>query len=119
MDLMILNLGLLLAYVLVAFGLSAMADRRLKDHSRLPMQWGFDGRATWSAPRRLALVMTPLLAGVGFLLITIIRLTAPEPEAEGAARLTELQLGLGGLGLTVQAGYLWLVGRWARRTTSA
>ncbi len=112
---MIFNLGLLAAYTIVAFGLSVMADQRLKDRSRLPMQWGFDGRPTWSAPRRVALALTPLLGGIGFLLITSIRLVQPETTAEDETRLGELQLGLAGLGLAVQAGYLWLVGRWAEK----
>ena len=50
--------------------------------------------------------------GVNLLLI---RLTAPEPEAADAARLTELQFGLGALGLGVQTGYLWMARRWARQ----
>jgi len=115
---MIFNLGLLIVYVVVAAGLSVVADGRLKEHPRLPMQWGFDGRPTWFASRRVALAITPLLSGIGFMVVTVIRLTAPEPEAADAARLTELQFGLGALGLGVQAVYLWMARRWARQAPS-
>lgn len=37
------------------------ANRRFAHLSRLPMQWGIDGRVNWSAPRHMALATIPLI----------------------------------------------------------
>lgn len=51
-----------IAIVLLMAAMSWRADRRLRHVERLPMQWGFNGKPTWYAPRRLALAFSPLLA---------------------------------------------------------
>ncbi len=67
--------------VAVLAGISFVANQRFNSHSHLPMQWGFDGRVNWSAPRILALSFTPILAsiilfGIAFVII----LPAGRPE---------------------------------------
>ncbi|KQN82379.1 hypothetical protein ASE90_12010 [Sphingomonas sp. Leaf67] len=54
--------------------MSIRFDRGHREIARLPMQWSLSGRVNWTAPRRLALAFTPVLAAI--LLITI-QITAP------------------------------------------
>lgn len=55
-------------YAVCAFGIlaiimsSVVAGRKLPTAARLPMQWGLNGKPTWSAPRTAALTFTPVLA---------------------------------------------------------
>lgn len=44
------------------FFVAIKADRRYRAYDRLPMQMDLTGRATWTAPRRLALLVIPGLA---------------------------------------------------------
>jgi len=44
--------------------MSFMADRHLRHHARIPMQWNFRGRPTWTAPRAIGLAFTPVLAAI-------------------------------------------------------
>ncbi len=78
------------------------------------MQWGLNGRPNWYAPRRIALLVTPLLGGCGFLLATAVLFVAPRSDAADAAGMTPLLAVLALLGLAVFAGYLWLVRGWDR-----
>lgn len=51
------------ATVILAIILSSVvAGRKLPTAARLPMQWGLNGKPTWSAPRTAALTFTPVLA---------------------------------------------------------
>lgn len=54
-------LALVLAVAIILVRISVRADRSLPPSTELPMQWGFDGRPTWSAPRKVALAFTPAL----------------------------------------------------------
>lgn len=56
--------------------LSLMAARRLPQGC-LPMQWGWRGRVSWTAPRGVALSFTPLLAAGVLLAISILVPGAP------------------------------------------
>ncbi|MBY5972708.1 hypothetical protein KUV28_10145 [Ferrimonas balearica] len=62
---------------LALIGLSAGAYLQLPRAGHLPMQWGLDGRPTWSAPRGLALCLTPLLAGGVALLFHLVADAGP------------------------------------------
>ncbi|MGY6707979.1 MAG: hypothetical protein ACXIVF_06590 [Rhizobiaceae bacterium] len=44
--------------------MSAWSNNRLRDRDRLPMQWAVTGRVNWTAPRRIALAFTPILAAI-------------------------------------------------------
>ena len=52
------------AAVAVLALMSFMVDRRLRRHARIPMQWNFQGRPTWTAPRVIGLAFTPVLAAI-------------------------------------------------------
>ncbi|MCC6924719.1 MAG: hypothetical protein IT549_02705 [Novosphingobium sp.] len=66
-------LALVVVFTVALAAISFRANRRLPASDRLPMQWGFDGRPTWNAPRRIALAFTPALyvltsLGIAFLM---------------------------------------------------
>ncbi|WP_028956173.1 hypothetical protein [Sulfitobacter sp. 20_GPM-1509m] len=50
---------------------SVVAGNKFPTAARLPMQWGLNGKPTWSAPRTAALTFTPVLAIIvtGFLIV--------------------------------------------------
>ncbi|WP_415288852.1 hypothetical protein RSD66_02385 [Brevundimonas sp. S1H14] len=101
------------AFVAVLAAMSRQAARGLPRSARLPMQWGFDGRPTWRAPRDLALAFTPTLAA-----ITLFP-TALLPLLGKAGRGLGLYFGvlslMGGVAwVAAHALYLWLVAQWRR-----
>lgn len=53
-----------LVTVAVLAVLSWRAGREFFGQERLPMQWGLDGKVTWTAPRRVALWFTPVLSAL-------------------------------------------------------
>lgn len=61
-----------IATLLILAALSLWANARFKHHARLPMQWGGSGKVNWTAPRALALCLTPALAAGTFLAITLL-----------------------------------------------
>ena len=94
--------------------LGRWADRRLAAHDRLPMQWGLNGRPNWYAPRRPALILTPLLSGVGLLFGAVLILsTSGEPHV-AEPRVLGLLAALAVVGVAVYAGWLAFVMGWAR-----
>lgn len=93
------------------------ADSRFRHHAKLPMQWGFNKQPNWYAPRQVALVLTPILSGIGFLSVAVIAVTLPGPLNGTTNHVVDLLVGLGGVGLAIYAGYLWLVARWDRATS--
>lgn len=46
--------------------------------SRLPMQWGVNGKPTWYAPRKLALAFTPVLAALVVAFVLLMAEAAPD-----------------------------------------
>lgn len=73
---------------LIAIGLlirmSVRANAQFHDEVRLPMQWALNGSVNWTAPRRFALALTPILAGCILTAIVIMTLTLPpRPGQEG------------------------------------
>lgn len=104
--------SLILAYLVAATIMGVRAERRLVHRPRLPMQWGLDGRPTWTAPRRLALVIVPALSGSGLFVSAAMLGVRPDganvPEAVMAGLLGLMAM----VGLGVYAGFLWGAGRW-------
>lgn len=71
-----------LAALIFMIWTSLRAGRRLPDHARIPMQWGLDGKPTWTAPRAVGLWFTPVLGGLilGFV-AALLWLGAPTTDA--------------------------------------
>lgn len=109
---------LLATYMALAGWMYARAERRLCHRAKLPMQWGLNRQPNWYAPRHVALIVTPILGGIGFLAAALIAATVPQPPSVTTDQVVGLLVGLGALGLAVYAGYLWLVARWDRATSS-
>lgn len=64
--------------------LSLRANIRLRHEDRLPMQWSFTGKVNWTAPRVLALAVTPALAiGILSLVAASMLRVEPRPGQEG------------------------------------
>jgi hypothetical protein len=109
--------GLVILYLVAAALLGRWADRRLEANDRLPMQWGLGGGINWSAPRRPALIVTPLLSGAGLLTAAVlIGFSRGEPNVD-RSEILGLLAALGVVGIAVYAGWLALVMRWARART--
>lgn len=107
---------LVAAVVAVALlaAMSVRADRVFRAERRLPMQWGLDGRATWSAPRKVALAFTPVLAAA--CLAAIVALTAfkaPRPGQEDLVVPVTILTAMIFVG--VHALHLWLMWRTVER----
>ena len=52
--------------------MSLRGERRFREARRLPMQWSLNGSVRWTAPRRIALAFTPVLAAACLAFITIL-----------------------------------------------
>ncbi len=72
--------GLLLTIMTVVglAGASLWASTRYRAVARLPMQWSLTGRVLWSAPRAVALFLTPALAALIMGGLTLLALRSPE-----------------------------------------
>ncbi|MCB2076226.1 MAG: hypothetical protein H6978_00020 [Gammaproteobacteria bacterium] len=100
--------------IAVLIGMSFRANARFREESRLPMQWGFDGSVNWTAPRRLALSLTPVLGSIILAAATASTLLlAPRPGQAGKAIPVILILGLGFI--AVHGLHLWLIRRTLKR----
>ncbi|MNS64565.1 hypothetical protein D3C72_976990 [compost metagenome] len=106
--------SILLALFFVAglAGMSWRAARGLAREQRLPMQWGFDGRPVWSAPRDLALAFTPVLAALTLMPTALLSLMGP--SRQGADLFFDVLIGMGLVWIGAHALHLWLVRRWRR-----
>ncbi|WP_428030517.1 hypothetical protein [Ancylobacter sp.] len=69
---MSIDILIVLTCLTVLAGMSLFANGRLRDHARLPMQWSLSGTVNWSAPRPLALAITPLLAAVSLVGLAVL-----------------------------------------------
>ncbi len=103
-----------LTAVIALVTMSLRANARFREEDRLPMQWSFKGAINWSAPRRLALAMTPVLAII-FLAATVVLTLTVEPRAgqEGFEVPVVLILALVFIG--VHGFHLWMIGETLRR----
>ncbi|QYC12064.1 hypothetical protein [Brevundimonas nasdae] len=108
----------LAVYAALAGLMYVRANSRLRHHAKLPMQWGLNKQPNWYAPRHVALIVTPILGGIGFLAVALMAATVPKPPSAPAGQVIGLLVGLGAFGIAVFAGYLWLVARWDRSTAS-
>lgn len=102
------------ASILVVAALCAMSvafARRVEPGVKLPMQWGFDRRPTWYAPRAVALGFTPVLAA---LIMTPLAVGFAWTDAADAAAPIGI-LGLIGAAFVVaHVLHLGLLNRWLR-----
>lgn len=97
-------------FVIIVCVLAFRANRRFHDENRLPMQWGFTGEVTWSAPRRLALAFMPMLAVVVLGFFTVMSLNVPpRPGQEGLVFPT--LVGTGATLVVVQLLHFWLIAK--------
>lgn len=103
---------LALAFVAVLAVMSRRAARGLPREARLPMQWGFDGRPTWRAPRDIALSFTPALAVLTLVPTALLSLAGVEGKGAGPYFGVLIVMGLGWIG--AHALHLRLVARWRR-----
>ena len=110
---------LVILYLLAAALLGRWADRRLAAHDRLPMQWGVGGLPNWYAPRRPALIVTPLLSGIGLLTGAVLILFSSGERNVGEPQILGLLVSLAVVGIAVYAGWLAFVMGWAQTASGS
>lgn len=102
--------------ILTLIAMSWRANRRMADLDRLPMQWSVAGSVNWTAPRRIALAFTPILATAILLAVVVSTLLLrPRPGQEGFEVPTVLFVA--GVFVAVHALHLWLIEK-SRRSDS-
>ncbi len=106
-------LFLALVFVAVSAAMSWRAARGLPRDMRLPMQWGFDGRPTWRAPRDVALSFIPVLAALTLVPTALASLLGPLESAD-ARRYFGVLIVMGLAWVGAHALHLRLVARWRR-----
>jgi len=106
------SLGFTIAYLLLVAVTGVRAEHRLRHRARLPMQWGLNGRPTWTAPRRLALTLVPMLAGSPLFVTTALLIVSPDRANLPDEAMPIVQGVMALVGLAIHAGYLWGLGRW-------
>lgn len=111
----------LLIALVVVVGLAAAsirANRRFSREERLPMQWSFTGKVNWTAPRRVALAFTPVLAAIilGAAVIAIELSGDARPGQEGMGPAVIFLVGI--VFLLVHLLHLRLIARTWPRTLS-
>ena len=101
--------GLTIAAQAVAamIALSLWADRLWRDVPMLPMHWSITGRVTWTAPRRVALAFTPVLAILMLGTTAALLAHASDPAHAGARTMAIMAASFLGVHLL----HLWLIGR--------
>jgi len=107
-------LVLALAFVVVLATMSWRFARGLPREMRLPMQWGFDVRPTWHAPRDVALSFTPVLAALTLLATALASLLGPL-ESVDARRYFGVLIVMGLAWIGAHALHLRLVRGWLAR----
>jgi hypothetical protein len=107
-------LFLALAFVAVLAAMSWRAARGLPRETRLPMQWGFDGRPIWRAPRDVAFSFTPVLATLTLLPTAMVSLLGPLESAD-ARRYFGVLIVMGLAWIGAHALHLRLVRGWLSR----
>jgi len=102
------------AFVLITCALAHRADLRFRNEDRLPMQWGFGGQVNWSAPRRFALALMPVLATAILGFFAVMALSVPARAGQEGLVLPVL-LGMGVTFVVIQLFHFWLIARTLRR----
>jgi hypothetical protein len=109
------------AIILAVGGSTLAASKRVRGYPRLPMQWGFDGKPTWFASRRLALAFGPIVFSGVTILILVSTQASPTPLREPTYAeylgIWFIQAIAGVVCLGCQALYLALLTRWAARSS--
>lgn len=81
------------AALLVMIWLSRRAAHRLPPAARIPMQWGLDGKPTWTASRAVGLWFTPVLGGSMLgVIAALLRLDVPTTDATTPAIAVTVQV---------------------------
>ena len=89
------------AAVLVVIGFNLYFGPRIEGE-RIPMQWGFDGRPTWSAPKQIA-----LWGMVAFLLA--LRLLIWAASTYDPARVHGVEIGIIGSSVIIVATHIYIL----------
>ena len=100
-------------FVVVLAAMSICSAKGWAPDQRLPMQWGFDGRPTWTAPRNLALSFTPILAALTLILTAMASFLGPL-EGTDLRIFFAVLIGMGMSWIGLHALHLWLLARWRR-----
>ena len=106
-----------LVTIVVLVGMSLRANRRYRRIARLPMQWSFAGQVNWTAPRRLALLFTPILA-TGILLGVVILTIIATPRAGQEGYEIPVVGFIAATFIGIHALHLWLVKKTVGRSGS-
>jgi hypothetical protein len=109
------SIALIAAMVLI--GMSLRANARFREETRLPMQWSVKGSVNWTAPRRLALAITPAFA-ICILAAAVVSTLTLEPRRgqEGFEVPVIVVLALAFIG--AHGLHLWLIGKALKRNGS-
>lgn len=89
---------------------SSWASARYPAVARLPMQWSLTGRVIWSAPRAIALSLTPVLAAL--VMGAAVLFTAGSPDDGKVAVVFVVMAASFGF---AHALHIWLIDRSLRR----
>ncbi|RMB53945.1 hypothetical protein C8J44_1557 [Sphingomonas sp. PP-CE-3A-406] len=97
-----------IVFIAALAGLALRANTRFCDEDRLPMQWWLTGEVTWSAPRRMALTLLPVLAFLVFTSLIILSFCMqPSPGQDGMVLPTVIGIGI--VFLAIEAFHLWMI----------
>lgn len=104
---------IVLTAMVVLVAMSRLADSHFRQEDRLPMQWLLDGTVTWTAPRRVALAFTPVLAACVLTVIAGLPLFL-EPRAGQEWMEVPVILGVALLFVGIHALHLFMIGKTLR-----
>ena len=110
----ILAMAIALVAVALLAAMSLRANRRFQMEPRLPMQWWLDGSVTWTAPRRVALAFTPVLAAICLAAVVALAIFV-KPRAGQEHLVTPAILAVALVCLCVHAVHLWMMRRTVQR----
>ncbi len=110
----LINTAVVVSTVALLTVMSVRANRRFASQPRLPMQWGMDGSVNWTAPRKIALAFTPVMAAI---CLSPVAAAAPFLKAKtGQEGLATPGVALCAVAfLAVHALHLWLIQREQKR----
>ena len=105
------ELSIALAVVVILGAASVWADNRFRREERLPMQWSFARKVNWTAPRRIALAFTPVLAAVVLGAVAVAVILSGDARAGQEGMGPSVVLLVGGVFLLAHALHLRLIDR--------
>jgi hypothetical protein len=106
-----IELSIALSTILILSFASVRADERFRGEDRLPMQWSAKGNVNWTAPRRIALAFTPVLAIVVLTAVTLSIALGDDPRPGQDSFVTPAVLFIGLVFIGVHALHLRLIAR--------